>query len=107
MTPQDIQTIYDGFGAAIKRHRNAMDITQDELARRVGLSRASIANIENGRQKILLHQIYLFAKSLNLEPAELLVSANLSENVTSLPANYRQEDLAFIKAVMETGRKDE
>lgn len=107
MTPQDIQTIYDGFGAAIKRHRNTIDITQDELARRVGLSRASIANIENGRQKILLHQIYLFAKSLNLEPAELLVSADLSENVTPLPTNYKQEDLDFYKAVMKKVKEDE
>jgi transcriptional regulator with XRE-family HTH domain len=47
-------------------------MTQSDLARRVDLSRTSIANIENGRQRVLLHQLYKFADVLQVEPLELL-----------------------------------
>jgi len=39
-------------------------MSQDILAKAVGLSRASIANIETGRQKVLLHHVYLLASAL-------------------------------------------
>jgi len=42
-------------------------MTQAQIAERVGLTRASIANIETGRQKVLLHHIYLLADALQLQ----------------------------------------
>lgn len=40
-----IQTVYRQFGVKIESLRNALGITQDELAGRMKLSRGSIANI--------------------------------------------------------------
>lgn len=37
-----------------------------------GLTRASIANIESGRQRVLLHQILQFAEALGVDLATLV-----------------------------------
>ena len=46
---------YDAFGRAVALRRDQLGMTQAQLSARVGLSRASIANIEAGRQNVLLH----------------------------------------------------
>lgn len=67
------ETLYKAFGNAVSTRRKALDITQAELASRVKMSRASIANIESGRQNILLHHVYALAAVLEFKKvAELL-----------------------------------
>ena len=61
-----IDDIYGAFGSAIATRRKALDLTQAQLAGRVQMSRASIANIESGRQSILLHHVYALASALEL-----------------------------------------
>lgn len=38
----------------------------------LGISRGSLANIETGRQSILVHQLFKFAVQLQLSPFDLL-----------------------------------
>ena len=47
-------------------------MTQQELADRVKLSRGSVANIETGRQQLLLHQYVDFMRVLKLDAREML-----------------------------------
>jgi transcriptional regulator with XRE-family HTH domain len=42
-------------------------LTQADVAKQIGLTRASLANIESGRQKVLLHQVYRLADALRLD----------------------------------------
>jgi transcriptional regulator with XRE-family HTH domain len=49
-----------------KRH------SQEEVGTFAGLSRASVANIEKGRQRVMLHHAYLFADFLDVPLNELL-----------------------------------
>lgn len=58
---------------------------QEELAARVGISRASLANIERGRQSVLVHHLYAIAKALSLAPADLLPSVDEAEAAEALP----------------------
>jgi transcriptional regulator with XRE-family HTH domain len=59
--------LYRRLGRAVADRREALPITQGELAKQVGLSRASIANLENGRQRIMLHQLYDLVRALQLK----------------------------------------
>lgn len=54
------------FGKAIALRRDEIGLTQSDLAELVGLSRASIANIEKGRQNVLLHHVYDLAAALKM-----------------------------------------
>jgi transcriptional regulator with XRE-family HTH domain len=68
--------IYSMLGEAVAIRRKAMRLTQAELSERMGLSRASIANIEAGRQKVLLDQVYTLVECLGLNSiTELLPQA--------------------------------
>ena len=64
------------FGEAIKAARCERGITQQELSERLGMSRGSIANIEVGRQRILLSDIFEFAKVLKVKPITLFEAAS-------------------------------
>lgn len=66
-----MKNTYRMLGVAIREARIKARKTQSELADCVGLTRTSVANIEAGRQRILLHQIEDFAWSLRLTPRKL------------------------------------
>lgn len=65
--------VYRAFGSAVSTRRKALALTQAQLASKVKMSRASIANIESGRQNILLHHVYALAVALDFaKVADLL-----------------------------------
>lgn len=67
-----IESCHIGVGLRIRIIREALDMNQDELAKKVGLTRASVANIETGRQRLLLHTVEQFAKAFGTTPKNLL-----------------------------------
>lgn len=64
--------LYWEVGAAIRKVRIAAGINQDELAKRVALSRTSIVNIEGGRQRLPLTTLYDIADALGVQAVALL-----------------------------------
>jgi transcriptional regulator with XRE-family HTH domain len=60
------------IGLKVEHTRTALGWTQNELALKVGLTRTSIANIEAGRQRILLHDIETIARGFGCTPKNLL-----------------------------------
>ncbi len=66
------ELIYEALGEKIRRARAVRDMRQAELAKRVGLSRTSITNVELGRQGMAVHQLFEFADALGVEPFDLL-----------------------------------
>ena len=68
----DQKQIHIAIGEAIRTRRKHLRFTQDELASRMGLSRASLANIETGRQAILVHHLYRIGEILEISPVDLL-----------------------------------
>lgn len=63
---------YAALGANIRKRREKLGLTQDQLAGEIGLSRTSIVNIEAGRQGIAVHQFVDISESLAVAPGVLL-----------------------------------
>ena len=75
------KSVYRHIGALIRSRRKKFKprLTQEKLANRIGISRASLANIEIGRQTVPVHQLYAFAEALDLSPSDFLLPANDTE----------------------------
>lgn len=68
----DVQPIYRAVGARVQMIREAVGMTQSELAKKIGYTRTSIVNIEAGRQRLPLHQVEEVASALSSTPKHLL-----------------------------------
>lgn len=76
--------------------RKGLRQTQDQLAKQVGISRASLANIEAGRQQVLVHHLFALAAALQLDsPAQLLLAprARAPKSVASSPLPLAEDGL--------------
>lgn len=67
-----MDNFYQALGRLIRETWEAGGLTQEDLAPRVALSRASVANIERGNQRVALHKFAELAQALGVEPIRLL-----------------------------------
>jgi transcriptional regulator with XRE-family HTH domain len=86
----DSESLYRHIGRLIKERRKKLKppLTQEKLAQQIGMSRAALANIETGRQSVLVHQLYAFAAALDLTPDAFLLPPNdatTKSNVSDFP----------------------
>lgn len=79
-----VEPVYRTIGAIIRSKRRRLEWSQEKLAQHLRISRATLANIETGRQRVLVHQLYTFAAALETKPEELLPPL-----VASSPATAR------------------
>jgi transcriptional regulator with XRE-family HTH domain len=70
-----IANLYQAIGAGVAEARKQRGIRQVDLATAVGLTRASVANIESGTQRIQVHTLIATAQALKLDPADLISQA--------------------------------
>jgi len=75
----EVGAFYEDFGERVRRARGSM--SQAALGALVGISRASISNIEAGRQHPPLHLLPRLARALGVEPAQLIGPAELGHDV--------------------------
>ncbi len=64
--------LYRAVGKRVRSNREAARLTQEQLAKKVGVSRTSITNLEAGRQKMALHSLHEIASTLGIELKELI-----------------------------------
>lgn len=65
------ETIQKRFGSKVRRHRNLLGLSQEELAFRSGLHRTYIGGIERGERNPTLFNIEKIAKALEVKPHDL------------------------------------
>ena len=74
MPAQRIEPFYKELGHRIQTLRNELGMTQEDLGSRLDpkVTRACVANMEAGKQRILAHTIPQLAKALHVQPSALL-----------------------------------
>jgi transcriptional regulator with XRE-family HTH domain len=63
------------FGAEVRRLRKQKQMTQEQLASVLGISKSGVCLIENGRRLPALHRYGDFAAALGKEPEDLVKAA--------------------------------
>ena len=68
------------FGQLVESHRHCDEISQAELARKMGISRAHLCDIEKGRRLVSAERAAKFAKALGY-PVSSFVTAALEDQL--------------------------
>jgi len=61
-----------GFGSRLQQIRTQQKLSQADIADALRITRTSVSNIERGRHRIFLDQVYIVARRLGVEVADLL-----------------------------------
>lgn len=94
---------YAALGRNVRRAREDAGLTQEQLSKNVHLTRASIANLERGRQRISAFHLILIATAVGADVGALApaVSPTLSPELEGADP----EHLALLQSVLETASK--
>lgn len=95
---RDVDRFYCEFGQRLHDARTAARVSQEALARVVGLNRTSISNIEKGRQRLLAHQLPVLALALQTTVEELLPAPPATDTLEGLAEADRNAVLAVRRA---------
>lgn len=68
--------IYLNFGDGVRRHRRSLRWSQEQLAEKASMGRATVASIEAGRQVVALHQALSLCTVLGVELSALLAQSH-------------------------------
>lgn len=95
----DYKVFYLTVGEKIRAARKQSGLSQEGLAKAIGLKRPSMSNIEKGRQNLLLHTLVDIAEALGTDANALLPDRRLPApvKVPDLGA-YSKEVRAFVEA---------
>jgi len=104
----DHQGFYKKVGESIRTKRKERGLSQEGLAKSVGLKRPSLSNIEKGRQNILLHTFCDIVETLDCNANSLLPERPRPEpvNIPDLTA-LSKEVREFVEAGIKTAEKEE
>lgn len=81
MIEQEQKSLYIAIGLKIKELRLRKGLNQEQFAKLLNLTRASIVNIEQGRQRVSVHLLYDICKITNAIISDIL--PELPENELS------------------------
>ncbi|HEX5219449.1 MAG TPA: helix-turn-helix transcriptional regulator [Verrucomicrobiae bacterium] len=72
------QTLLKSFGVVIKRRREFLALSQQQLAARSSLHRTYISDVERGARNVSFDSIYSLSKGLGVLPSLLFAEAELN-----------------------------
>jgi transcriptional regulator with XRE-family HTH domain len=92
----DSESIYRAVGKRIRdtREQSVKKMSQAKLAKQLDISRASVVNIEAGRQRAPLHLLWEIAEVLDIDLPMLIprrAELNASKTITELNNTMRKQ----------------
>lgn len=70
--PDSVLGHYEAFLERVRGRRQALELTQEGVAKLAGISKAQVANIERGYSIVSVPKLFVLAKVLRTTPGELL-----------------------------------
>src|SRR5215212_3890841 len=100
---RSIEEFYRHLGGEVRRRRQERGLTQTDIAARVvpPVTRASIANLELGHQRVLAHTLVQLAEILDVPVIELLSLPQSSSGDWDAVADALQNALKLPRARAE------
>ena len=90
----DQDTFNKRIGENLRRLRRVVRLTQGALASNIGVSRATIANMETGRQAMSAYQLVRIARALNLPSLDDLFDSRSGKSDDGDPVLFRPPKIA-------------
>ncbi|MGA9240536.1 MAG: helix-turn-helix transcriptional regulator [Silvibacterium sp.] len=98
----DIDELYAEVGRKLRQARVTQGLSQEKLAQQLGISRASVVNVEAGRQRAPLHLLWQFSETLATD-LNLLIPRRGELSPT---AKESALDPAMVKQIREAANND-
>lgn len=76
----------------IKKLRNELHLSQDYVAKYLGVSRATVTQMENGNRKILADDISKLSVLFGISPNDILGESEISEPATVFARSFDKLD---------------
>jgi transcriptional regulator with XRE-family HTH domain len=101
--------VKDSVGQKIRRIRKGKDLTQENMAYDLGITKGAYSKIENGQTNIPLKRLYDIAKVLEVDIIEFFKPSSFESNTKDAAKNYgfaTKGDLEEIRKMIEELSKE-
>ncbi|MFJ9806596.1 helix-turn-helix domain-containing protein [Streptomyces wuyuanensis] len=103
---EDQRAFDQAMGSRVRQARLRVNLTQELLARKAGVSRASITNIEKGIQAPPPYRLARIARALSVEVAELLPPLSELVPTHDLPGHLAEAVASVQRMAQEMKDRD-
>jgi transcriptional regulator with XRE-family HTH domain len=104
-TDDAIDRLYEVVGRNIRQARMEAGVTQTDLGKQLRLTRSSIANIEGGRQRVMLHSVIQIGSALNV-PVEKLLANTVEDRVGAELSGQPSSTKEFVHSILDQVEPD-
>jgi transcriptional regulator with XRE-family HTH domain len=87
--PLDEELLYKRIGERLRARRVELGLGQADIAKAARLSRTSVTNLEQGRQKVPLHILYRICAALDIEVGTIVPHHEEVEAAPTVIADVR------------------
>ncbi len=100
------EILMSGVGERIKKRRQELGWTQDQLARKAGISKSFLSDLENGKRSVSANNLLDIARALGVSLDLLMTGAASQDQQTEVPipaslARFAAEEgLSFRQTLM-------
>ena len=95
---------YEKLGMRVRQQRTLRDMTQGELAEKVGVSTSFIGHIERGEKKASVETIVALCNAMEVSPSALLQDS-LSNAVMQSQLSFDEDSRELMNGLMQVLRE--
>ena len=95
---------YKKLGMRVRQQRVLCQLTQEQLARQVGISTSFVGHIERGEKKASIETVVALCNAMDISPSVLLQDS-LSDAVIQSQLSFNEENRQLMSGLMQVLRE--